>query len=85
MKKIKRDLNGLTVEQIQKDIEMRIEEAKAILDNKQYKFQEVNLEEEVGFYLKQKIKEALLNEQILYWISKNRKIRIMQNKIKRIK
>lgn len=64
MKKIKRDLNGLTVEQIQKDIEMRIEEAKAILDNKQYKFQEVNLEEEVGFYLKQKIKEALLNEQI---------------------
>lgn len=64
MKKIKRGLNGLTVEQIQKDIEMRIEEAMAILDNKQYKFQEVNLEEEVGFYLKQKIKEALLNEQI---------------------
>ena len=64
MKKIKRGLNGLTVEQIQKDIEMRIEEAKAILDNKQYKFQEVNLEEEVGFYLKQKIREALLNEQI---------------------
>jgi len=64
MKKIKRGLNGLTVEQIQKDIEMRIEEARTILDNKQYKFQEVNLEEEVGFYLKQKIREALLNEQI---------------------
>lgn len=64
MKKIKRGLNGLTVEQIQKDIEIRIEEAKTILDNKQYKFQEVNLEEEVGFYLKQKIREALLNEQI---------------------
>ena len=52
------------MEQIQKDIEIRIEEAKTILDNKQYKFQEVNLEEEVGFYLKQKIREALLNEQI---------------------
>lgn len=64
MKKIKRGLNGLTIEQIQKDIETRIEEAKTILDNKHYKFQEANLEEEVGFYLKQKIKEALLNEQI---------------------
>ena len=64
MKKIKRGLNGLTIEQIQKDIETKIEEAKAILDNKHYKFQEANLEEEIGFYLKQKIKEALLNEQI---------------------
>lgn len=62
MKKIKRGLNGLTIEQIQKDIETKIEEAKAILDNKHYKFQEANLEEEIGFYLKQKIKEALLNE-----------------------
>ena len=52
------------IEQIQKDIETKIEEAKAILDNKHYKFQAANLEEEIGFYLKQKIKEALLNEQI---------------------
>lgn len=64
MKKIKRGLNGLTIEQIQQDIKTRIEEAKTILDNKHYKFQEVNLEEEVGAYLKQKMKEALLNEQI---------------------
>ena len=38
----------------------KIEEAKAILDNKHYKFQEANLEEEVGFYLKQKIKILML-------------------------
>ena len=62
MRDIKRNLNGKTLDFLIKDADRRIEEVKELFKSLN-KYEEVNLEVQVGFYLKQKMREELLNEK----------------------
>lgn len=61
MKSIKRGMNGKTVEFLIKDSQRRIDEVKELFKDLP-KYKEVNFDTEVLTYLKEKMKEDLLNE-----------------------
>lgn len=62
MKAIKRGLNGQTLEFLMEDADRRIAEVKELFKTLD-KYEEMNLEDSVGFYLKQKMREEMLNEK----------------------
>lgn len=62
MRDIKRGLNGKTLEFLMEDADRRIEEVRELFKTLD-KYEEINLESQVGFYLKQKMREELLNEK----------------------
>lgn len=62
MKAIKRGLNGQTLEFLIEDADKKIDEVKDLFKTLD-KYEELNLEQSVGFYLKQKIREEMLNEK----------------------
>lgn len=62
MRAIKRGLNGQTLEFLMEDADKKIAEVKELFKTLD-KYEEMNLEDSVGFYLKQKMREEMLNEK----------------------
>lgn len=62
MKAIKRTLNGKTLEWLEEDSDKKITEVKELFKTLD-KYEEVDLTDEIGFYLKQKLREELLYEK----------------------
>lgn len=62
MKAIKRGLNGKTLDELIEDSDKKIAEVKELYSGLE-RYQELDLEQEVGFYLRQKLREELLYEK----------------------